>query len=288
MDPLVARKTWRTLEPIHGMVYFVAEADDAYRKAGLQGGRMGYFASRSAPMGPVAAEVVVATFYNFNPALVRRVIPRAWHLAPPDRILAARLEAVDQALQRAWSAEVMGSAELVEAASLARRAAESVTDDLAARPLFAGHASLPWPDAAHLVLWHAQTLLREYRGDGHVAALLVADLDPVETLVTHAATGEVGADVLKATRAWPDQDWAAAVDRLRSRRLIEAGEGLSFTDEGTRIRQEIEDMTDARALAAYEVLGEDGCRRLRELARPLSQAVVAAGLLAADPGRLLG
>ena len=90
MDPLIARKTFRTLEPLHGFVYFSPDAEPEYVAAGLKPGRMGYFASRSAPMGAVAAEVVIATFFNFNHDLVRSVIPSAWHEATPERVLAAR------------------------------------------------------------------------------------------------------------------------------------------------------------------------------------------------------
>ena len=76
MDPMIARRTWRTLEPIHGMIYFSPEAAAAYERLGLTG-RMGYFASRAAPMGAVPVEVVIATFYNFRPQLVRDAIPEA-------------------------------------------------------------------------------------------------------------------------------------------------------------------------------------------------------------------
>src|SRR3712207_7111488 len=40
--------------------------------AGLRGGWMSYFACRAAPLGPVPAAVVVATFYNFAPPMVDR------------------------------------------------------------------------------------------------------------------------------------------------------------------------------------------------------------------------
>ena len=77
MDRTTARKMWRTLEPYHGMIYFVPEAVAEYDEIGLAPGRMGYFASRSAAMGPVPAAVVVATFFNFHPDLVHGVIPHA-------------------------------------------------------------------------------------------------------------------------------------------------------------------------------------------------------------------
>jgi len=285
MDPVVARKTWRTLEPIHGMIYFVPEADESYQSVGLEGNRMGYFASRAAAMGPVPAEVVIATFYNFNPALVAAVIPQAWSLAAPDAILTARLAAADRALQRAFGVDVLKSAQLADAAGLARRAAEAASEHVEGRPLFAAHAALPWPGEPHLVLWHAQTLLREFRGDGHIAALLLAGMDPVEALVTHAAAGEIGADALRTTRSWSPDDWSSAADRLRGRGLLEDGETLAFTEAGRVLRQQVEDQTDATAVPAYRALGAERCERLRQLARPLSQAVLAGGLLAVDPDR---
>ena len=287
MDPLIARKTWRTLEPVHGMIYFVPEAKDRYEKVGLKGDRMGYFASRSAAMGSVPAEAVIATFYNFSPNLIRRVIPAAWDLASPADILDARLDAADAALRRGLGG-LLGSPEVNEASSLARRAAEAAGERLAGRPLFAAHAALPWPDEPHLVLWHSQTLLREFRGDGHIAALVDAELDPVEALITHAASGEVNVEFLRSSRAWDDDAWASGFERLRSRGLVDGTkDDMAFTDRGRAVRQKLEDDTDRLSVAAYAAIGEDACKRLREIGRPLSLAVVNSGLLNVDPSRFL-
>ena len=288
VDPTLARKTWRTLEPVHGMIYFVPEGPERYESIGLKGNRMGYFASRAAAMGPVPAEVVISTFYNFSPDLVRRAIPAAWDLAAPSEIVAARTDAADAALRRGLGSELLGSAELREAAGLARRAAEAACGMIQGRPLFAAHAGLAWPDEPHLVLWHAQTLLREYRGDGHIAALVQAELDPVEALVSHAAVGEVDVRFLRASRAWPEEAWDAGVERLRGRGLVEVGrEGsVVFTEAGRSLRQQVEDDTDRLSTPAYAAIGADGCARLRELGRPVSLAVVNSGLLTVDPARL--
>ena len=277
-----ARKTWRTLEPLHGMVYFAPEADSAFAAIGLEGQRMGYFASRSAAMGAVPAEVVVATFFNFCPSLVHAVIPAAWAAADPASILEARLSAVDGALTRVLGDGALGGSEMAEAAQLARRAAEAACGHPEGRPLFAGHASLDWPDEPHLVLWHAQTLLREFRGDGHVGALMLEGLSGIEALVVHGATGEVPPSVLQASRGWSDGEWADAVEGLRSRGLIGPGDTPPLTDAGREHRQWVEDRTDQRAVVAYEPLGEDGCQRLRSLGRAFSRAVVDSGVLATD------
>jgi hypothetical protein len=277
VDPIVARKTWRTLEPLHGMIYFAPEAAERYAALGIQG-RAGYFASRSAAMGPVSAEVVIATFFNFNPDLVRAAVPAAWRTTTPDKLLGARLEAVDAALRRILG-DAVGAPEMARAAALARTAADAACEHLAGRPLFAAHARLDWPKEPHLVLWHAQTLLREYRGDGHIAALTASGLTGIEALVVHAATGEVPAQVLMATRAWSDEQWAAGVDSVRSRGWLAAGDELLLSASGAVHRQEVEDATDRLAVPAYAALGEDTCSELRGLARPYSQSVVASGTL---------
>jgi hypothetical protein len=269
---LVARKTWRTLEPLHGAIYFVPEAAEAYARLGITG-RAGYFASRAAPMGAVPADVVVSTFYNFSPVLVASAIPEAWNLTTPTELIAARFEAVDASWRRALGEQVLRSAEMARAAELARAAAEQVGQRLEGRPLAAAHCDVTWPGTPHLVLWHAQSILREYRGDGHIAQLVVHGLSGAEALVTHAAAGDVPARVLKATRGWSDEAWDAAADALRGRGWLEAGEELCFTETGARHRREIEDGTDLLAAAPYAALGEDACAELRTLARPWSKVM---------------
>jgi hypothetical protein len=280
VSPLTARKTWRIVEPLHGLVYFAPEAPAAYARLGLRQ-ESGYFVSRSAPMGAVSDTTVIATFYNFRPTLVRAAMTGAWETVAPGQVLAARLDAADTALRRMLGDAVVSS-EMERAATLARSAAVRAGDRCAGRPLFAGHAGLDWPTEPHTVLWHAQTLLREYRGDGHIAALLIHDLDPVEALIMHAASGDVPMGFLRSTRGWTDAEWDDGVSRLRGRGWVEPPTpegGLALTTDGHSVRQRIEDVTDRRAVFPYQALGEEGCAELRTLARPFSRAVVdAAGL----------
>lgn len=81
VTPALARRTWRDVEPVHTMVYFVPEAEAAYAELGVTPPMMGYFGSRAAAMGPVAADLVIATFYSFNPDLVRASVPAVWDIA---------------------------------------------------------------------------------------------------------------------------------------------------------------------------------------------------------------
>jgi hypothetical protein len=272
MNASVSRKMLRTMEPYHGMIYFVPEAADAYHRVGLTGRRMGYFASRAAAMGPVPADVVIATFFNFFPPLVRRAIPAAWERATAQAIVDARRDAADAALRRMLGPAVDG-AEMKEAADLAREAANGCVPE--GRPLYAGHASLPWPDEPHLVLWHAQTLLREFRGDGHIAAMVAEGITGAEALVIHGATGDIAPGLLQASRAWPDADWLTAEERVRARGWL-ADDG-TLTEAGRASRDSVEARTDDLALVCWERLGEDACTRLRELVRPFSRAIVEQG-----------
>jgi hypothetical protein len=264
----------RGLEPLHAMIYFAPEADRHLAAAGLRPGRMTYFASRAAPMGAVGPGVVAAVFHNFHPALVARHIPRAWTLAAPDAVLPARLAAVDAALRRMLGDGVAQDADVVEAAGLARRAAEAVAVE--GRPLAAAHAELPWPDAPHLVLWHAVSVLREHRGDGHVAALVAAELDGLEALVSHTATGRgfVPA-VARASRGWSEEEWAAGAARLTGRGLLDADGAL--TDEGRALRRGVEQETDRLGAGPWRALGAERAARLGEVGGRLVAALLAAG-----------
>jgi hypothetical protein len=276
VESVIARKMLRTLEPYHGAIYFVPEGPREYAELGITDRMMGYFGSRAAAMGAVPAEVVIATFFNFHPKLVSDRVPKVWTIATPEQILDARHRAADAMLRRILE-NAIDSREMRDAASLAKRAAEACTPE--GRPLYAGHASLPWPSEAHLVLWHAQTLLREYRGDGHIAAMTADGLDGCEALVTHAAQGDVPASVLKSSRQWPDDEWDAAVDRLRSRGWI-AADGIEFTDLGRERRAWIEQRTDELAMRPWDAIGEGACSSLRSLVRPWSKTIVESGELA--------
>lgn len=274
----IATRAHRAVDSLHALIYFAPESDEELARIGLRPGRMAYFASRSAPMGPVPAGVTTATFYNFNPSLVARHIPRAWSLASVEDILAARLVAVDRALRRLLGDGAPGSPEVAEAAELTRIA----TADLPAhgRALFAGHAELPWPDEAHLALWHGVTLLREFRGDGHVAALLGSGLSGLEALITHTVTGAGFTEAAaKATRGWSDEEWAAGADTLRSRGLLD---GSGLTPAGVELRQSVEARTDELAAAPWAALGTERVERLVELGRGLSRQAVAAGAFPPD------
>ncbi len=272
MDSVIARKTWRTVEPYHSAIYFVPEAAEEYRLVGITDRMRGYFASRAAAMGAVPASVVIATFFNFDPDLVRRSMEGVWETVTTQEMIDARLRAADRMIRRI-APDSIDNPDMIEAADLAQKAASAACLHPEGRPLFAGHASLPWPEDPHLVLWHAQALLREFRGDGHIAALTVEGLSGCESLVSHAASGDVTAGVLQATRQRTGDDWLAAEERLRSIGWLDPDYGL--TELGASRRAWIEQRTDELAAAPYDSIGVEGCARLRALVRPISKAMLA-------------
>jgi hypothetical protein len=275
VDAFSAGRLTRTLDPLHSAAYFVPDVGERFGALGMQG-RTPYFAARSAPMGAVVARVVVATFYNFSPALVAASIPGVWQIASPETVTEIRYSIVEEALPRVLGESLAKSAELARAADVVSRVADAIPD-ADGRPLYAGHAELPWPQSPHSRLWHAITLLREYRGDGHIAALLTYRLSGLEALITHTASG-IGftVDFARRLRGWSDDQWESATERLRQRRLVNASGAL--TTAGIQLRTEIEDLTDRLAFAPWKNLAEDDAAELERFAAVIRQAVVDAGV----------
>jgi hypothetical protein len=275
MELGLVRGMWQLLEPIHAVLYYAPAVTEQAESLGYDVSTRwpSYFALRSAPLGAAGPELVSATFYSFDPDMVRTHVPAAWAVAAPDKVLDARLHGVDAALQSILGPRV-DSPEVAEAASIARRLAEAAP--VAARPLAAANADLPWPSAPHLVLWQAATILREHRGDGHVAALLTAGLDPVESLVSFAGIGAAPTSVF-ASRGWSSSAWGDAVSRLVERGWLDPSG--TATAAGHKGRADVERHTDELAAAPYREVGASSVGRLAELAGPLTMAVVGTGML---------
>lgn len=267
-DRSTARRLWHLLEPIHAVTYFSPETTEAYKAIGLKGFWQGYFASRIAPMGPVSGEVCSALFYNFQPEMIRRALPSAWDAASPAAVLRAR----DESLQPVLASLFGDDERIAEAADLATLAIEGCA--LEGRALFAGHATLPRPDDPVLRLWWAATLLREHRGDGHVAALLANGIDGLEAHVLFVATGRVPRELMQVARSWSDEEWLAAEKRLSLRGLHRDGE---LTAEGRAVRERVERTTDDLSVGPWHRLGEERTAMLTATLEPLREKVLATG-----------
>jgi len=258
------RQMWHLLEPLHAVLYYAPAAFEEAAALGYDTEERwaSYFAWRAAPLGAAGADEVVRTFHSFAPATVAQYVPASWVTAPPEAVLAARLRAVDRSYRALFGDRRVEGVDFAEAAGLARRAAEATTSGVLGDGLGPANSALPWPDAPHLALWHAATVLREHRGDGHIAALGAAGLDPVESLVSFAAVGAARPEVF-ASRGWSEQEWGAARQRLQERGLL-AADGTA-TEAGRELRAKVELRTDEEAAAPWRALGEEGRVRLAEL-----------------------
>jgi hypothetical protein len=257
-----ARLMWTLFEPIHAVTYFSPESLAAFQAAGLRGFWRGYFAGRAAPLGPVDAAPVVASFFNFAPRMVARAVPDVWQRAAPDDVLRARREGADAALARLTAGR--SSDAVAEAADLLEAAAGQA--EQAGRVLGAANAALPIPDGARARLWQAATTLREHRGDGHVAALVAAGLGGCEVLAWRAAY-DLSRETLQPARGWTDEEWEAAVSSLVKRGWLDADGRPTAT--GITAYQEIEAATDRAAGSPWRGIDTE---RVRALLTPIAIA----------------
>lgn len=256
---------WAYFEPVHAVTYFHPRPRAAYEAIGLRGYWRGYFAGRAAPLGAVEAAPVIAAFFNFAPHMVSRALPAVWGLATPEEALRARLTGAVQALAELTYAQP--EERVAEAADLLEEATGAL--DHAGRVLGAANAALPHAEWSLARLWQAATTLREHRGDGHVAALVAAGLDPVETLAWRSSV-DLSREILQPRRGWTDDEWQAATDRLTERGWL-TPDGQP-TGHGRKAFQAVEDATDLAAAQPWRVLGATRAGRLRELLEPITLA----------------
>ncbi len=252
------------------MSYFAPEARAALDGLGYLGYWMGYFAARSAPLGTVPPEVVTAVFYNFAPERVAKALPAAWQIAGPEAALRARQDSAVAALRR-YGLDADENVGL--AAELAGRAAREAPLD--GRPLFAANRALPWPADPLAALWHAATLLREQRGDAHVAVLTAEGVSGRESNVLHAATGGVPREYIARTRDYDEAAWRHHEQRLAERGLL--NDDGSPTVAGRELKDRIESRTDALSLSALDALSDDEVETLFQALTPITRAVIAGG-----------
>ncbi|KAB8188210.1 MarR family transcriptional regulator [Microbispora catharanthi] len=255
------------VEPI-ATVTFSEVVNEAFLALGMRNYWDGYFAGRAAPLGPAPAEVVHAVFYNFADGEVARHIPWVWGKITPQEAITVREQGSTAAL-RQMIGELADSPGLVRAADLATRAAVSAPTE--GRPLYAGLRALDVPEEPVARLWHAATLLREHRGDGHNAALLAHGIGGTEAHVLIAVSLGMRAEEFGRIHHLPKARLTAVVDGLRGRGLVDAAGG--FTDAGRETRQRIEALTDELAAPAYDVLSADELDELAAGLEPIAAAV---------------
>lgn len=268
----MARRLFDLVEPIAVVTY-----GDEPTKAVMALGPLtmwdAYFAGRAAPLGPTApAEVVHAIFYNFADGEVARHIPRVWDMVTPEGAVAARQQG-----SVAWIRRILG--DVADRPGVTRAADLLVKAGLSARTegrvLYAAVRTLPVPTEPVARLWHGANLLREHRGDGHIAALLTVGIGGTESHVLHALSEGMPAEQFGRVSHLPHRQLAAVVAGMQSRGLI--GDDGWLTAAGRLAKEQVETLTDDLAAPAYDILEPDELDLLVEDLEPLAQLLVAVG-----------
>lgn len=267
------RRTWHLVEAIHAVVYFAAETKPRYEALGLHGFWRGYFASRSAPLGVVASELVTACFHSFSTEMVSRAIPDVWTKTSPEAALEARHAVMDDALRRLWG-DLIDSPAVHDAANASLAALADLSPS--GRPMYESLVRHEPPDAPHLRLFWAVSALREYRGDGHIAVLRANALDGAASNRLMQAAGLVPAEQQRL-RGWSDDEWANATQSLQQRGAVD-GQGR-LTGRGREMVEDNERATDDLAAEPFASLGEHRLSRLTYDLETLVRPIVAASVL---------
>ncbi|AZG47519.1 SCO6745 family protein [Gordonia insulae] len=275
-----ARKAYETIEPFHVLAYFNPGLRAANEDTGLDAHSF-YVGARAAPMGDCHPFVVVSSFYNFAPDL----ITTSWDAARAvglDKVAARRVRMLDEQL-RTILADRIDDPQIPELTTRYREIADGLP--LGGRPLAAAWAAAPLPDEPHVALWHAIAVIREWRGDNHIAVLVNHGLDALDAVTFHEAELPdttisrriLGRKLVQLTRGWSDEQWDASVDRLIDRGLAARTEtGHQLTESGLELYRTIESDTDALTAPAWS--GPD-VEDLLTRTRPYVKAVIDAGVL---------
>lgn len=271
----LARRFYERFEPVHGITYFAPDSRAEVDALGYPGFWSGYFATRSAPLGKVDPRIVEAIFYNFAYFRVAKALNGVWDIASPEQALAARQSGAVTALRRYGLTD---DENLRTATQLLGKAARNAA--VPGRPLYAALTTLPWPEDPVASLWHAATLLREQRGDAHVAVLVASGITGRESNVLHVAAGRATKDNIMRTRDYDDAEWEAIVLTLVGRGLLVADGSLA--PAGHALKTDIEHRTDQASLSVLDALTDDEVEALFRTLTPIARQVIAGGDLPAS------
>jgi hypothetical protein len=257
----------------HNVTYYARELS-VFQERGIDEFWHGYMAFRAAPLGRVNADVVTAAFYNFAPSLVEAAVPSVWETVTPAEAIQLRNDAITTSLSAVYQSDPCDET-MVDVA-------ETIFDAMtpmpaAGRALFASYRALAKPDDAVLRLWHAATLWREFRGDGHNIVLASEGIDGVECHVLLAGRGIGSREIIEKIRGWDRASWDGALERLGGRGLVDADGAL--TDSGTALRRHIENRTDELAAAPLDAIGPDRSTSLIEQLGPIVARLVESGVV---------
>ncbi len=269
----MGRRLFQLVEPVALVTYMANEPTEAVMALGLRNVWDAYFAGRAAPLGrEVPPEVVHALFFNFADGEVAKHIPRVWDTVTPEAASAARQQGSVAALRRILG-DLADTPGVVRAGNLAVKAGTSARTE--GRALYAAVRTLPVPAEPVARLWHGANLLREHRGDGHVAALVTLGIGGTEAHVLHALSAGMPAEQFGRVAHLPGAQLVAVVDGMRTRGLVGADGWL--TTAGRQIKERVETLTDELAAPAYDVLEPVELDQFVEALQPLAAVLIAAG-----------
>src|SRR6201988_2516514 len=267
----MARRMFELVEPIGVIPYSAGEPNEAMFALGFTNYWDTYFAGRAAPLGLAPAEVVDALFYNFAPGEVARHIPKVSRTTTPQTALADRQTGCVKALRRILGDRVDTPA-FTRATELLIKAATSAPFE--GRPMYAALRAIPIPDDVVARFFHAGSLLREHRGDGHIAALMIEGVGGLEAHVLVALDMGLPAEKFGRIHHLPAAQLAAVIDGMRDRGLI--GDAVWLTEQGFAVKHRFESFTDDLAATPYESLEPDELDELMATLEPLATLLLAA------------
>jgi hypothetical protein len=271
MSPL-ARKMFDLVEPIGVIPYSADEPNEAMFALGFTNYWDTYFAGRAAPLGSsVPAEVVHALFYNFAPGEVARHIPKVWNTTTPEAAIAARQHGCANALRQIIGG-LVDTPGFTRAVELLTKAATSAP--LEGRPMYAALRTLPLPRDPVTRPFHAASLLREHRGDGHIVALMAEGIGGLEAHVLSALDIGIPARSFGRIHHLPTMQLTALIDGMKTRGLIK--DEATFTPAGRQAKDRVEALTDDLAVVPYEVLNTAELNELIEALEPLARTLTSA------------
>src|SRR4051812_33851703 len=259
------------VEPIGALPYSADEPNEAMFALGFTNYWDTYFAGRAAPLGLAPAEVVDALFYNFAPGEVARHIPKVWHTTTPEAAIAARRLGCANALRRILG-DRTDTPDFARATELLLKAATSAP--LEGRPMYAALRAILIPDDVVVRLFHAASLLREHRGDGHIAALMTEGVGGLEAHVLYALDMNLPAQKFGRIHHLPAAQLTAVTDGMRDRGLI--GDDGWLSEPGRAVKKRVESLTDDLAAKPYESLEPGEIDELMDALAPLATLLLAA------------
>lgn len=141
--------------------------------------------------------------------------------------------------------------------------------------MYAALTRIQVPDEPVERLWHAANLLREHRGDGHIAALMSEGIGGTECHVLYALSVGMPAEKFGRVHHLPAAQLGAVIGGMHDRGLI-SDEGW-LTEAGLETHQRVEALTDELASPAYQSLTAAETEELTAGLGPVSAALKAVG-----------